>query len=74
MAKPATLLANLDKAVATRVRARLHAEGADRQYRAALLLAFEGGINVTELARRRGTSWARMATTLDRAKAERVLD
>lgn len=72
MARPATLLAKVDARRDTKDRAKLHAKDAQRQYRAALLEAFEGGLNVTELHRHVGTSWSRMAQLIDQAKAERA--
>jgi hypothetical protein len=71
MTGPATLLAKVDAAGETASKASEHALEARRQYRAALLAVFmTGEVTVTELARRRGTSWSRMGQMLDQARAE----
>ena len=71
MSRPATMLAKVDAAGDTADKANEHAKDARRKYRAALLVAFEAGVTVTELARRRRTSWSRLAQQLDKARAER---
>lgn len=70
MARPATLLAKVDAARATKDRAKAHFADARRAYRAACRTANEGGVNVTQLAAHEGTSWSRMSELLKQAKAE----
>ena len=70
-ARPSALMTKVQSRADTMEKAKAHAKEARRQYRAALLEAFEGGVTVTDLARSRHTSWSRMGQLLDQAKAER---
>jgi hypothetical protein len=67
----ASTLARSVRLRATVEKAKGHAAAAHRNYRAACLVAWESGNNVTVLARTHKTSWARMSDILKQAKAER---